>query len=169
METTVYLAVNGTLMRGLELSANMTLVGANFVREAFTEPAYRLWSISDRHPAMMKVTQGGASVAVEIWAVPAHGMSFLLLLEPPGLCIGKVRLSDGEEVLGVLGEAFLCEGRKEITQWGGWRAYIAHLAEEKKKENGDGREADRSSGICGPDSSSDRAASTSRASTGSNR
>lgn len=129
METTVYLAVNGTLMRGLELSGNMELVGAHFVREAYTEPAYRLWSISDRHPAMMRVSQGGAAVAVEIWAVPAKGMSVLLLLEPPGLCIGKVRLSDGEEVLGVLGEAFLCEGRKDITEWGGWRAYTAHLAE----------------------------------------
>ena len=34
---TVYLAVNGTLMRGLELSGNMELVGAHFVREAQTE------------------------------------------------------------------------------------------------------------------------------------
>ncbi|UBF25631.1 glutamyl-tRNA amidotransferase [Kovacikia minuta CCNUW1] len=133
-ETTVYLAVNGTLMRGLELNANMELVGANFVREAFTEPAYRLWSINDRHPAMMRVPQGGAAIAVEIWAVPAHRMGFLLLLEPPGLCIGKVRLGDGEEVLGVLGEAFLCEGKKEITQWGGWRAYIADLANQRQTE-----------------------------------
>ncbi|WP_421658038.1 allophanate hydrolase-related protein [Leptothermofonsia sp. ETS-13] len=116
METTVYLAVNGTLMRGLELNGNMMLVGAHFVREAFTEPAYRLWSIHDRHPAMMRVNQGGASIAVEAWAVPAQGMSFLLLLETPGLCIGKVHLLDGEEVLGVLGEPFLCEGKKDITE-----------------------------------------------------
>lgn len=155
METTVYLAVNGTLMQGLELNGNMTLVGAHFVREAFTEPAYRLWSINDRHPAMMKVSQGGASVAIEIWAVPAHGMSFLLLLEPPGLCIGKVRLSDGEEVLGVLGEAFLCEGRKDITRWGGWRAYIADMAAETEVRND--REASGNGRVCEPDGSSDRA------------
>jgi gamma-glutamylcyclotransferase (GGCT)/AIG2-like uncharacterized protein YtfP len=134
METTVYLAVNGTLMRGLELNANMELVGATFVREAFTEPSYRIWSINDRHPAMMRVSQGGTPVAVEVWAVPAHRISFLLLLEPPGLCIGKVRLADGEEVLGVIGESFLCEGKKEITQWGGWRAYIADLATQNATE-----------------------------------
>jgi gamma-glutamylcyclotransferase (GGCT)/AIG2-like uncharacterized protein YtfP len=122
---TVDLAVNGTLMRGLELNANMTLVGATFVREAWTEPAYRLWSIEDRHPAMVRVATGGVSIAVEVWAVPAVGMSTLLLLEPPGLCIGKVRLLDGSEVLGVLGEPILCEGMREITQWQGWRAYIA--------------------------------------------
>jgi hypothetical protein len=49
----------------------------------------------------------------------------VLLGEPPGLCIGKVRLADGEETLGVLGEPILCEGQREITEYGGWRAYVA--------------------------------------------
>ncbi len=128
MESTVYLAVNGTLMRGLELNRNLVSVGATFVREATTEPAYRLWSIADRHPAMLKVTEGGVAIAVEVWAVPASGVSTLLRLEPAGLCIGKVRLSDGEEVLGVLGEPFLCEGQPEITQFGGWRSYLRDAA-----------------------------------------
>jgi hypothetical protein len=121
----INLAVNGTLMRGLELSANMTGAGATFVREAATVPSYRLWSINDRHPAMIRVAFGGVSVAVEVWAVPAEGLATILLQEPPGLCIGKVKLSDGEEVLGVLGEPLLCEGQREITQHGGWRAYVA--------------------------------------------
>lgn len=124
---TVQLAVNGTLMRGLELNANLLAVGATFVREAMTEPRYRLWSIDDRHPAMMRVATGGAAIALEIWDVPTTGLSEILLREPPGLCIGKVRLADGEEMLGVLGEAILCEGKREITQWGGWRAYITDL------------------------------------------
>ena len=45
--------------------------------------------------------------------------------EPPGLCIGKVDLKDGEEVLGVFGEPLHCEGRRGITAYGGWRAYLA--------------------------------------------
>ena len=53
------------------------------------------------------------------------GFAQLLIGEPPGLCIGKVQLSDGEETLGVLGEPALCEGQREITSFGGWRAYIA--------------------------------------------
>lgn len=169
METTVYLAVNGTLMRGLELNGNMTLVGAQFVREAWTEPTYRLWSISDRHPAMMRVHQGGVSVAVEVWSVPASGISFLLLLEPPGLSIGKVRLVNGEEVLGVIGEAFLCEGQKEITQWQGWRAYIAHLTKNEEEETCDDEATNRPNGICGADGSSDWTPPATRASTGSCR
>ncbi len=119
----VQLAVNGTLMRGLELNANLLAVGATFVREAITEPSYRLWSIDECHPAMMRVATGGAAIALEIWDVPTTGLSAILLQEPPGLCIGKVRLADGQVVLGVLGEAILCEGKREITQWGGWRAY----------------------------------------------
>ena len=123
--TSVTLAVNGTLMRGLELNRNMIDAGATFVREAAAAPAYRLWSIGDRHPAMIRVASGGVSVAVEVWAVPPDGLAQILLQEPPGLCMGKVRLSNGEDVLGVLGEPLLCEGQREITQHGGWRAYIA--------------------------------------------
>jgi gamma-glutamylcyclotransferase (GGCT)/AIG2-like uncharacterized protein YtfP len=126
MEQSVYLAVNGTLMRGLALNGNMQQVGAKFVREAFTEPTYRLWSIADRHPAMQRVAHSGVAIAVEVWSVPVAGISTLLQLEPPGLCIGKVRLSNGEEVLGVLGEALLCEQHLEISQFGGWRAYVAN-------------------------------------------
>lgn len=121
------LAVNGTLMRGLELNPNLLAVGATFLREAATESAYRLWSIADRHPAMVRVSAGGVAVAVEVWAVPAAGLASILLKEPPGLNIGKVKLSDGSEVLGVLGEPVLCEGQKEITSFGGWRTYVASV------------------------------------------
>lgn len=124
----VLLAVNGTLMRGLELNPNLLAAGATFVRESVTEPAYRLWSINDRHPAMVRVRDGGMSIAVEVWAVPPAGLASILLKEPPGLAIGKVRLAGGAEVLGVLGEPLLCDGQKEITSFGGWRAYVASRA-----------------------------------------
>jgi tetrahydromethanopterin S-methyltransferase subunit D len=74
---------------------------------------------------MVRVTAGGAAVAVEVWSVPAAGVASILVGEPDGLTIGKVRLADGSTVLGVLGEMALCEGQKEITAFGGWRAYIA--------------------------------------------
>lgn len=125
---TLELAVNGTLMRGLELNKNMLAAGATFLREATTDACYRLWSIGDRHPAMLRVSEGGVAIALEIWAVPPAGLIQILEQEPPGLSIGRVRLSDGQEVLGVLGEPYLCEGQQEITQWGGWRAYCAAKA-----------------------------------------
>ncbi len=124
MSGTCELAVNGTLMRGLELNDNLQQVGAVFVREIATTPIYRLWSIDDRHPAMMRVSTGGESIELEIWSVPLAGLAKILQQEPAGLCIGKVKLADRTEVLGVLGEPFLCEGQLEITKFGGWRNYI---------------------------------------------
>jgi hypothetical protein len=124
MEKTL-LAVNGTLMRGLELNPNMLAAGATFVREDETDTCYRIWSIGDRHPAMQRTPGAGTRVALELWEVPVAGLATILQNEPPGLAIGKVVLKDGSIVLGVLGEPFLCEGQREITAFGGWRAYIA--------------------------------------------
>ena len=62
------LAVNGTLMRGLALEKNLLDVGAVFCREAQTAACYRLWSIRDEYPAMLRVAPGdpaGASIAVD--------------------------------------------------------------------------------------------------------
>jgi gamma-glutamylcyclotransferase (GGCT)/AIG2-like uncharacterized protein YtfP len=123
----VLLAVNGTLMRGLELNPNLVAVNAGFICATTTESAYRIWSVHDRHPAMLRVATGGVAVAVEVWSVPPAGLASILLKEPPGLSIGKVKLADGSVVLGVLGEPILCEGQKEITSFGGWRAYTASL------------------------------------------
>ena len=124
MKQSALLAVNGTLMRGLELNPNLLKVGATFVREDETDECYRLWSIDDRHPAMLRTPGEGARIAVELWDVPFDGMAQVLLSEPPGLAIGKVVLKDKSVVLGVLGEPFLCAGRREITAHGGWRAYV---------------------------------------------
>jgi len=121
----VRLAVNGTLMRGLELNGNLLAVGATFAHETTTSRSYRLWSIDDRHPAMVRAAQGGTTIAVEVWEVPAAGLAAIVLGEPRGLCVGKVCLANGEETLGVLGEPALCEGQREITEYGGWRAYLA--------------------------------------------
>jgi hypothetical protein len=121
---TLQLAVNGTLMRGFALNRNLLAVGATFVREAITAPIYRLWSIDDQYPAMLRVTAGGAAIALEVWAVPRLHLGALLLQESPGLCLGKILLADQAIILGVLGEAYMCEGKRDITSWGGWRAYM---------------------------------------------
>lgn len=128
MIKTLKLAVNGTLMRGLALCQNLLDVGATFSRECQTEAAYRLWTIDDNYPAMIKAREGGVAIAVEVWNVPLSGLGIVLSQEPPGLAIGKVMLADGEEVLGVIAEPMTVEGKREITEYGGWRAYQKSLA-----------------------------------------
>ena len=110
----VLFAVNGTLMRGLKLNPNMVGAGATFVREAATEPAYRLWTIDDDHPAMVRVTDGSGVGGGRRGVVGAARRDWpgILLNEPAGLSIGKVRLDDGSVVLGVIGEPALVEGHR---------------------------------------------------------
>lgn len=66
-EKYILLAVNGTLMRGLELEGNLLEAGAEFGFEARTEKCYRLWSICDRNPAMIRVDPKAARQVRWTW------------------------------------------------------------------------------------------------------
>jgi gamma-glutamylcyclotransferase (GGCT)/AIG2-like uncharacterized protein YtfP len=94
------LFVNGTLMRGLALHANLD--GAEFVEETQTAPTYRIHSIGDVHPGMFLVPKGGVSVAGEIYRVPDDVWRRVEAGEPPGLYRGPVNLADGRVVPGIL-------------------------------------------------------------------
>ena len=92
-------------------------------------PEYRLYSINDTHPSMVRVpanATNGVSVVVEIWCVPPDGLATLRGQEPPGLSIDKARLLDNSTVLGVTAEPALLVGMKDISNFdGNWREYIA--------------------------------------------
>jgi gamma-glutamylcyclotransferase (GGCT)/AIG2-like uncharacterized protein YtfP len=117
------LFVNGTLMRGLALHAN--LEGAELLEACHTEPRYRLYSIGDRHPGMFEVESGGIAVPGELYRVPEDVLERLEAGEPPDLYRGPVHLSDGRIVHGILYPRDLAEGvHRDISDFGGWRAYI---------------------------------------------
>ena len=118
------LAVNGTLMRGLELENNLKAVNAVFIKKSQTEKAYRLYTIDDKYPAMVK-DEGGSAIDVELYEISKEGMEEVLSKEPEGLTIQEITLIDGSKVQGVVGLSFIIKDRKEITQYGGWRNYLA--------------------------------------------
>jgi gamma-glutamylcyclotransferase (GGCT)/AIG2-like uncharacterized protein YtfP len=123
---TVELFVNGTLMRGLQLHGN--LAGAEFMGEFRTAPIYRLYSIGDVHPGMFEDEGHGVSVAGEIYRMSDDIWLRVEATEPPGLYRGPVRLADGRTVDGILYPRALAVGQhKDISQFGGWRSYIATL------------------------------------------
>jgi gamma-glutamylcyclotransferase (GGCT)/AIG2-like uncharacterized protein YtfP len=119
------LFVNGTLMRGLKLNAN--LEGATFLGEFRTAPKYRIFSIGDVHPGMFEVGEGesGISVPGELYDLPDEVWARVEAGEPPGLYRGPVELSDGRVVPGILYPREMTEGQREITEFGGWREYWA--------------------------------------------
>ena len=120
----VELFVNGTLMRGLALHANLD--GADFVGEVRTAPIYRLYSIGDAHPGMFEVDQNGVSVSGELYRVPDEVLLRVEAGEPPHLYRGLVHLSDGRQVQGILYPRELAEGvHHDISAYADWRAYCA--------------------------------------------
>ncbi len=120
----VGLVVNGGLMRGMRAHGRLAAAGAVFLRDVRTAPVYRLWSIEDRHPGMIRFATGGASIAAELHAVPRGTVAQVIEEESDGLCVGRVLLHDGTAPLGVLIEPRRIEGMEEITAFGGWRAYV---------------------------------------------
>jgi gamma-glutamylcyclotransferase (GGCT)/AIG2-like uncharacterized protein YtfP len=121
------LFVNGTLMRGLKLHAN--LEGATFLEAPRTAPVYRLYSIGDVHPGMFRVDTGGVSVAGELYEIPDDVWRRVEAGEPPGLYRGPVELEDGRVVPGILFPREMAEGRhRDISAFGDWRSYWAAAA-----------------------------------------
>lgn len=119
---TVDLFVNGTLMRGLALHAN--LAGAEFLEVCRTASRYRLYSIGDVHPGMFEVTEGGVSVEGELYRLPQDVLRRVEAGEPAGLYRGSVHLSDGRRVQGILYPRHLAEGiHRDISAFGSWREY----------------------------------------------
>ncbi len=72
-----------------------------------------------------------AAIAVEVWTLDAAGFGAFVAKIPPPLGVGTIRLDDGSSVKGFLVEAEAVAGAKDITKFGGWRAYV---------ESGRGRE-----------------------------
>ncbi|WP_320671375.1 allophanate hydrolase-related protein [Patulibacter defluvii] len=127
----IELFVNGTLMRGLALHDN--LAGAPLVAEATTVPAYRLYSVGDVHPAMVRDETAGAAIAGELYDLPLSTLAAVLDGEPAGLGIGVVELEGLGLRIGVLWVAgALPADAVEITAHGGWRAYRAAATAEAR-------------------------------------
>jgi len=122
----VRVAVVGAHLSGLPLNQQLTERNARLVATTQTAPTYRFYALPDgKRPGLIKVEAGGASIACEIWEMPASQFGSFVAGIPAPLGIGKLELADGSVVNG-----FICEGigvvdAKDITEFGGWRAWLA--------------------------------------------
>ena len=74
---------------------------------------------------MREVDDGGAPIAVEVWALSPAAFGTFVARIPPPLCIGSLALADGTRVSGFLAEPHALAAATDITRFGGWRAYLA--------------------------------------------
>ncbi len=122
----IAVALVGAHMRGLPLNHEVAGRGGRFLREARTAPKYTLYSLAGgppKRPGMIR-GDGGAEIALEIWAMPQTAFGAFMAGIPQPLGIGTIELSDGSQVKGFLCEPAGLAGAEEITSFGGWRAYL---------------------------------------------
>jgi allophanate hydrolase len=123
------LAVCGAHMEGLPLNRELRDRGGRLLRKARTAACYRLFALPGaRRPGLVRVSEGGAPIEVEVWGIRAADFGSLVRAIPAPLGIGTVELEDGECVAGFLCEAHALDIAEDITRCGSWRGYLAELA-----------------------------------------
>jgi allophanate hydrolase len=123
------IAVVGAHLTGMPLNHQLTDAGGRLIRETTTDPAYRLYALDGTVPPKPGLIRDpdGAAIKVEIWALPEAAFGRFVSAIPAPLGIGKLTLADGSAVSGFLCEAHALTTARDITGFGGWRAYIASL------------------------------------------
>jgi allophanate hydrolase len=125
------IAVVGAHLSGMALNGELKALGGRLLEATSTAPDYRLYALSTTppKPGMLRVEAGsGASIELELWALPAAAFAKFVAAVPPPLSIGTVRLADGRGVKGFIVEAADIDGAREISAFGGWRAFVAEVA-----------------------------------------
>ena len=123
-------AVAGAHLSGMALNHELTGLDARLVRSTRTAPDYRLYALATTppKPGLARAPGfGGEGIAVELWSLTPDAFGRFVARLPPPMGIGKVTLEDGTEHAGFLCEAYALQDAADITGFGGWRAYQAHL------------------------------------------
>lgn len=124
----VLMFLNGDGMRGG--SAHHTIEGIPLVGERRTAPKYRFYSVRDQFPALYPAAGGdGQAILGELYDVPMEPLRALLDTEPPELELSVIELEDGELSFAMMlrDSEHSRGGHKDITGYGGWRAYRASV------------------------------------------
>lgn len=130
--STIEIAVVGAHLSGMPLNGELTSLGGTFLRATTTTPDYRLFALPGGPPArpgLVRVAAGeGTAIALEVWALPPEGFGRFVASIPSPLGIGTLALADGTRPKGFLCETIATQGARDVTSFGGWRAFVAAQA-----------------------------------------
>lgn len=128
---TISLLLFGAHMSGLPMNDQVQALGATFLGEVQTDPKYKMIYLPEpapHRPGIIRVGEGGVSIAAEEWSFPKSALGeFLATIQQP-LGLGQIELNDGRKVHGFLCESTAAEGAEDISVSGGWRGYLSNLA-----------------------------------------
>lgn len=128
MNNSITVAVVGAHLSGMPLNTQLTERGAVLLESTKTAEKYRFFALPGTvppKPGLLRIAEGGAAIIVELWAMPLEHFGSFVGLIPSPLGIGTLEMQDGRLVKGFICEPWALEGAQDITEFGGWRAFIA--------------------------------------------
>jgi allophanate hydrolase len=127
----IAIAVVGAHLSGMALNGELQALGGRLLEATATAPDYRLYALvtTPPKPGMLRVDAGaGSSIELELWALSAAAFGKFVAAIPPPLGIGTIRLADGRGVKGFVVEPAAINDARDISKFGGWRAFMAEKA-----------------------------------------
>lgn len=123
----ILLSVVGAHLSGQPLNKQLTELSATLVRSCKTAAEYRLYALPNTvppKPGLARVSSGGSAIEVEVWELTAEAFGQFMKGVPAPMTIGTCILEDGSKVHGFGCEPIALEGATDISEFGGWRAYL---------------------------------------------
>ncbi|QDW36297.1 allophanate hydrolase [Bradyrhizobium sp. KBS0727] len=127
----IAIAVVGAHLSGMALNGELQALNGRLLEAATTAPDYKLYALDTTppKPGMLRVdTHKGTAIKLELWALSAAAFGKFVAAIPPPMSIGTIRLADGRGVKGFMVEPIAVEGARDISVFGGWRAFMAEKA-----------------------------------------
>ncbi|AWL92337.2 allophanate hydrolase [Bradyrhizobium ottawaense] len=125
------IAVVGAHLSGMVLNGELKALNGRLIEATRTAPDYKLYALKTTppKPGMLRVEAGkGAAIELEIWSLSPSAFGKFVNAIPSPMAIGTVRLADGRSVKGFLVEPEVLSDARDITAYGGWRAYMKEAA-----------------------------------------
>ena len=127
---TMEIAVVGAHLQGMPLHSQLTDRRARIIKSCKSSKSYKLFALANTtppKPGLMKTKSDGVAIDLEIYEMPISEVGSFLDLIPAPLGLGNIELEDGSWVKGFICEPYAIDGSKDISDLGGWRAYIKQL------------------------------------------
>ncbi len=124
----IAIAVVGAHLSGMALNGELKALGGRLLEAVSTAPDYKLYALNTTppKPGMLRVEAGsGTAIELETWALTTAAFGEFVAAIPPPLSIGTIRLADGRSVKGFIVEPAAVSGAHDISEFKGWRAYMA--------------------------------------------
>src|SRR5207247_142000 len=115
-------------LAGMPLNWQLAELGAVLECATTTSADYRLYALANASPpkpGLARVEAAGAPIEVEVYRLPPERLGEFIAGVASPLAIGSLTLADGSTVHGFVCEPWGIDGADDITEYGGWREYVA--------------------------------------------